>query len=63
MNDIYEVKVTKYPAPGQRITSTMIYDNYEDALEYAKIKRRYKCHVIMIHRYEVEETVYDRMSV
>ena len=57
MNEIYEVKITRY-INGQRVTTTMSYDTYKEALEYAKVTRKYPYSIKIIHRYEVEEVVF-----
>ena len=63
MNDIWEVIVTRWPTPGHVVKSVIDYDTFEEAKQYALVKRRYKCKITIIHRYEVEETIYDELSV
>lgn len=61
--DVYEVQIIRYPSKGQVFTTTMPFDTYADALEYAKIERPYKFRAKIIHKYEVEEVMLDEMSV
>ena len=63
MNEIWEVRIVRHPAKGQTVKSVTDFDTEQQALEYALVKRRYPCEITIIHRYEVEEVTYERMSV
>ena len=56
---MYEVKITQNINTKHQFTTTAEYDTYEEALEYAQIKRDYKCRIRIIYKHVVEEVVYE----
>jgi len=63
MNELWEVIIIRHPVSGQTVKSVTDFDTEQQALEYALVKRRYPCKITIIHRFEVEEVTYERMSL
>ena len=54
-SDIYIVKITFWPAKGQKVSNSFKFDTLKEAIEFAKIERNYTHKVEIIHEYTKEE--------